>query len=178
MMLNEAEYVLDLKENFWTIYPQFKDIEPFKKFYKGNKDKESTSKMMWFISYCYHPKSIMFTAEEVYKLRVSSESILGDISYYNKHKEEIDLLIDAYKRTIYFPSLRALELLNRKMDERISYINNLSYSAETADLIDSMLSKFKGMFDSLEKIMKDVNKEVAKSGLSDALLSEADQGKM
>jgi hypothetical protein len=176
--MKDREVVFDSDLDFWATFPELKQVGSIKRFYEGNEKKDS-SRLMWFIAFCYHPSSVAFSAEKNYKHITFSESILGDRDYYIKNKDFIDPLIEEFKKTIYSPPFRALNVWNEKMDERIQFLESTEYSADTAELLDKMLgTNLKNMFDSLERIMKEVGKEIASLALGGVKPSESDEGKM
>lgn len=166
----------DIKQNFWKLHPVLTSIEPFKKFYSTNVTKDS-SILMWFIKYGYHPDSEFFNMSVKDKNRILGRDIIGEESYYEDNKDDVDYLVDAFCKIIEHPIDRTIRIVKEKLDQKNDFLSTNTYDMETFEDIDKALLSLDKQVAMLEKLEN--NREKKKSSniaKGDVELSESDQG--
>lgn len=131
---------LDVEQNFWSLYPEFKAVEPFKSLYSKDKGKkEESNKQMWFIALSFHPSSILTQMEEGERLLTVSRDFMGDKDYYKKGKKELDTLSQGFLRITTTALQRSLQANLKKVDARTKLVEDSVYDMTNWSEIDSMI---------------------------------------
>ena len=131
---------LDIEQNFWSLYPEFKAVEPFKSLYTKDKvKKEESSKVMWFVALCYHPTSTLTQMEEQERLVTVSRDFMGSKDYYKKGKKEIDTLTQEFLKVTTTHLERSLMANLKKMDARTKLVEESTYDLTNWEELDKMI---------------------------------------
>lgn len=155
--------IIDPDLDFFELYPNYKLGMEFKKFYTRDrtKNKQRSSKIMWFVVLTRDPSSIFYNLPQEEKDQVVGEDYMGDKDFYKKNKEELDLIIADYERLTLTPAKQHLLSWDKKIQERTEFINNTKYTLDNFDSLDKMASNTAKIFETLEKIKEDLSKEEA-----------------
>lgn len=151
----------DTSENFWELYPDFKDALSFKRLYKSDKsrNKESSSRIMWYVAYTTDINSKYYKLPENEKHAIIGGDYMGDEQYYEKNKERIQPIIDDYIKINFTAAQRQLRDWEIKMDERAEFIKKMPYNIDTYEDLDKMAANTAKLFDTFKKIKEDISKE-------------------
>lgn len=130
---------INIKDNFWECYQQFKVTVPFDALYTKDtsKNKIQSSQILWAISML-----IEVGDHNVYR-NLSTEDKKPLIAEdYLKNKsfkwDDYKIYIEAYKRFAITPEERRLLQHDEKMQERDKFIASTIYSLDSASLLDNM----------------------------------------
>lgn len=166
----------DSDANFWKLNPQLLIPEPLAKLYKEDKSKEKidSSKIMWAICFLLDPsednKFRGFPEED------RKELIITDFIQDSKFKfENYQKIIDWYTENRLTKVERELLNWRNKLEERSKFIADTSYSIETADALDKIMANTDKLFNQLERVEKQYQKEQIESkdkGGKEASLSD------
>lgn len=160
----------DIDSNFWELYPEMKIALSFKTLYKSDKsrNKESSSRIMWFVALCHSPNSRYRGLEINDRYQTVGDDYFNIINYYESNKERLDPIIKDYKETNLTAANRHLEEWDKKQDERSKFISNLKYSLDTYEDLDKMAINTTKIFDTFKAIKEQLAKEegegIGKSG--------------
>lgn len=151
----------DTEENFWDLYPEFKIALSFKELYNRDKtkDKNRTSKMMWFIALTRDPNSKFYNLPQSEKESIIGEDYMGDIKYFDKNQKELSPLIEDYYKLAISPAKRHLIDWDIKINERSEFIKQVPYTLDTFEDLDKMVSQTAKIYDNLTKIRDNLSKE-------------------
>lgn len=151
--------------NFWEANTLFKNLGKFKELYNKDKSegKEESSKIMWAIAlFCENSednKLIRFPDNE--RKELIAEDYIGDKDFkWSKYQQYIDFFI----RSQYSTAERSLYIIRKKMEERDSFLNTVSYSMDNATEMDRIISNTDKLFSLLKKLEEEVLKEKSKGG--------------
>jgi hypothetical protein len=175
-----AEESFDIRQNYWTVHPQH-DIDPtFKLFIEeNNSDLEGTSTLMWFLKYCFHPKSIFLNKPFGKRVKDIGKSILGVEDFYEDNKEWLVVLADAYKELVETVLDRSIRAMQDTIDEKINFLasDDVSYNLTSYEDIDKMTVNLEKQNEVLDKLKDRRGKELSgTAGKGGQELSESDQG--
>lgn len=160
----------DIDSNFWDLYPEFKITMSFKNLYKSDKsrNKESSSRIMWFVALCHSPNSRYRNLEINDRYETIGDDYFNTPNYYEENKKRIDPIIEDYIRTNLTAAQRHLEEWDKKQDERSKFISGVKYSLNTYEDLDKMAINTTKIFDTFRLIKEQLAKEegegVGKSG--------------
>lgn len=148
-------------ENFWTLHPDFKLALSFKSLYKSDKsrNKETSSKLMWYIALAYHITSRYYNLPDEEKSAVIGGDYMDDEQYYDKNKEKLIPLINDFKKISLSPAQRHLMEWDKKLNERSKFISSLEYNLDTFEDLDKMAVNTPKLYDTFKKIKEDLSKE-------------------
>jgi hypothetical protein len=168
-MLNNVLANFTPEANFWDLNPQL--AVPFKSLTK----REDGSNAMWSISLLIHPESALANIPYDQKLKIIQEDYFPDFKPEN-YEEEILL----YKEVVLTRTERMLVAWNKKVDERLAFIDSVPYNFDTFEAIDKMILTGTKLSKELRIIREELDKEkeqntYAKGGGN---LSLTDQGKI
>lgn len=159
--------IIDPDLYFWDVYPEFKLAMEFKKLFTRDRTKEKnrSSKVMWFIVLTRDPSSKFYNLPQDEKNAVVGEDYMGDPKFYEKNKETLDPLIEDYIKLALSPAKRHLINWDKKIQERTEFINNTKYSLDNFEDLDKMASNTAKIYDTLKKIKEDLSKEEGEGNL-------------
>jgi hypothetical protein len=165
----------DITKDFWKEHPQFKHLDGFRQLYATNPPKES-SKLMWYLKYCYHNESIVADMNEKDKQEYVAVSILNDKDFIEENKDDVEYLTELYIKVIDTPLDRIIRTLTTKLEEKQIFIADKSYDLETFESLDKATLSFDKQYEMLEKLIakKARQKESTKKG--DEEMSDSDKG--
>lgn len=165
-------------EVFWTVNPQFKNIQPFKSLHNSDKsrNKANSSKVMWYIAQLCDPspKNLFRNLSYDERLEVVSKDFMEDGDYFDKNKDKLEPMISTYNKLIITPAMKALQELNEKLLERAQFIRDTEYTVDsyemddrgkpilirgTATQLDSMMKNTKSIYDMYHLILKSLAEE-------------------
>lgn len=151
----------DTSHSFWETYPDMKLALSFKRFYERDKtkDKNRTSRFMWFIALTRHPNSKYYNLPEDEKYAVIGEDYMGDKRFYQKNKEDLDILIQDFEKLTLSPARRHLMEWNSKIHERSKFLKEIPYTLDTFEDVDKMAFNTAKIYDTLKRINEDLSKE-------------------
>ena len=165
----------DIKSNFWTINPNFKEFQPFKDFHKSDKStsKQDSSKLMWTIALIYHPKSPFANL-----LEKDAIGIVEKDYYKDKFNKE------AYKEIVYqFNELclsKARKLVRSwedKLQQRSRFIDDMNYDLDSFEVLDKALINTQKLFEGYSKALAELSNDSDKGKTKgDAEESLAEKG--
>lgn len=169
-MKNVSE-LYNQKSNFWEVNPEFTAINPFKKFYKADKDrtKIKSSNVMWAISLAYHPKSDLYYVDD--KDVIIARDVCGikesNIDgFWSEHKE----LVDFFMNMSLTQAEKSLLSWESRMKQRDQFLSEQSYTFGYVDedgnehkdntkSFDDMQSKTAKFYEEYFKIRKELREE-------------------
>lgn len=160
----------DVDSNFWEMYPEFKVGFAFKDLYKSDKsrNKESSSKIMWFVALCHSPNSRYRSLEINDRYETIGDDYFNVKDYYKQNKARLDPVIEDYKKTNLTAAQRHLEEWEKKQDERSKFIASVEYSLNTYEDLDKMAVNTTKIYDTFKMIKEQLAKEegegIGKSG--------------
>ncbi|MDO7847614.1 hypothetical protein Q5H92_14695 [Hymenobacter sp. M29] len=135
---------LDIEQNFWSLYPEFKAVEPFKSLYTKDKGKkEESSKVMWFVALCYHPTSSLSKLPKDGKdgsYSIVSEDYMEDSGFVKKQGKVLDTLIPRFQDICLTPMERQLAMFEAKLNEREGFLRDTPYDVTNWDKLDKALA--------------------------------------
>lgn len=163
--------------SFWEEHEQLKHVGIFKEFRDNNGNDESTSSLMWFIKYVYHPDSEFRNVELIERKKQISKALLHNENFYEENKEDIDILSDEYCKLIETTTDRAVRALSEKIDQKIIFIDSIDYDLTSFEAIDKMTISFEKQTKTLQ-VMKEIQKAEKQNHESKGgeQLSESDTG--
>lgn len=167
-----------IKTNFWEAYPELTIPKAFNNLYSSDKskDKAPSSKLMWAIALCVHPKSTFRVLSATQRIRTINEDYLKDPNF-NWETPEMKTLVSAFKEFCMTKAQRFLVEWESKLDERQAFIANTEFTLATADDLDKMLSRTDKIWDQYRACLKDVEEEDAKGSVrGGATESATEQG--
>lgn len=117
--------------SFWEKFPVFTETQPFKKLYKEDrsKDKNKSSKTMWYLVLAYDLDSEFYNIEESEKDEVIFDVIDLDIKKY-LNEDKLSELVDSFIDFIDTPLSSDVRNLERKMLERSKFIRDTPYTLD------------------------------------------------
>lgn len=166
----------DPEDNFWVLNPQLKVCEPFKSFYKKDKDKDkvSSSKIMFAIAMVYDPASKYKNLPEPDRLELLEEDyLLGKITIPKD-------LIEQYISLTQSPAQRNLIENYNLLDKRTQFIKTIEYTLDKSKEIDMMFANTEKIYKALGIAKAEVAKEEGSTSSTKGgqELSLADQGEI
>lgn len=164
------------EDNFWELNPQLKLIEPFKSFYKGDRDrtKIASSKVMFAIAMVYDPKSKYRNLAINDRLEIIEEDyLLGKIKLHQP-------LVDMYQRMTQSPSQRNLNEIYNLLEKRTLFLKEVEYSLDTSKEVDNLFANTEKIYKALAIAKAEVAKEEGSTSSTKGgqELSLADQGEI
>ena len=172
---------LDIEQNFWSLYPEFKAVEPFKSLYAKDKgNKEESSKQMWYLALCYHPTSSISKLAEEVKFPMVSKDYMGNAGYYKTQKKTLETFSEAFLSCTTTPLQRQLLSLQKKVEDRKKVVDSLDYDLANWKEVDNMIAGAKVV----EKEVREMEARIAQEALGntssrgDKELSASEQGLM
>lgn len=160
----------NIDENFWELHPEFKVALSFKDLYKSDKsrNKESSSKVMWFVALCHSPRSRYYRLELDDRYEVIGEDYMNNPNYFKEQHKRLEPIIKDFLKTELTAAQRHLDEWERKQDERGKFIASLPYNLDTYEDLDKMAINTQKIYDIFFKIKEQLAKEdgegVGKSG--------------
>lgn len=158
---------------FWELYPEFKVINPFKDLYDSDKskNKKESSITMWFVAYCYSKASKFRTLAKDGidgKHYVVGLDYCEDPNFYNKNREKLDELIEAFVIMQYSALERHLMTWDDLLNKRTEFLKNQEYGYDNFEELDKMAVGTDKIHQAIKKIWDDLSKEegsgIAKGG--------------
>lgn len=172
---------LDIEQSFWSLYPEFKAVEPFKTLYTKDKGKkEESSKVMWFVALCYHPTSSLSKLSPEVKLPMVSKDFMGQNTYYKAQEKTYEPMVGPFLTCTTTALERQLMVLEQKVEDRKKVVEAQVYDLSNYSDIDKMIQGA----DVLEKKVSEMRARItqeAQGGTSsrgDKELSASEQGIM
>lgn len=110
---------IDTERNFWRMFPELKEFEPFKSFRLQDKTKEHTvsSKEMWAVSLIYNfESSILRNYNEADRIKMVEKDFLEKEGFFSKHAAKFEPIIEGYKGLLDNSAFRNLHAWNEDMD--------------------------------------------------------------
>lgn len=146
--------ILNPNENFWSLNPQFTLIQIFRNLWE--KDKESSSQLMWAICLYCHKNSIYKSLLQKEKEDLIAKDILHNLRFnWGKHAH----LIEEYERVASTPAEKALRIWDNKILERSEFIRITKYTSDTADMLDKMIAGTKKLYEEYNRILTMLDEE-------------------
>jgi hypothetical protein len=136
--------------NFWEFNPQYKVM--FKEFYDSDKSKkkETSSKIMWSMMLCYHPKSDFYNLPN--KEEVIAKKFINDPKFkWESYVELKEMIVDS----VLTQAEKSLDNWNRTLKKRDEFIHEQEF---TLDHYDDKGRLAKGSADQLDKMLANTNK--------------------
>lgn len=144
---------LDIEQNFWSLYPEFKAIEPFKSLYGKDKGtKEESSKVMWFIAVGHHPSSAIHQMDLESKYKLLSISYFKNANFPKANKKILDEGVPVFLEATLGSTQRQILKLEALLDKRGKFIETQEYDLTNFEDLDKMFAatdKIQGTFDKL-----------------------------
>jgi len=158
----------DLKVNYWLEYPSYKVHSIFGEIYRINKKEnlEKSSRFMWLLALCYDRKSAIYSQPELDKWEVSGEQLFDDEHFMVNLLEApekckvllmppgMDLrdTIIQFEKSIDTPLGISLRRLEKKLDERTTFITDTEYSVDYYEQVGNKNVLKKGSADQLDRM--------------------------
>jgi hypothetical protein len=161
MLLNN----FDLESDFWDSNPEMKIL--FKKY------KDTPSKVMWGLFLIYHPESKFSEEDENTRISLVKDDFLEDKSFKISDYED---LIQIIKDSVLTRAERRLLSWKKKLEERDVFEDTLSYTTETFEVVDKVLTQGAKLWDAYETVISRYNKEKEGRTTGDIQESLSEQG--
>jgi hypothetical protein len=176
--------------NFWALHPQFLIANPFKEMWENDQsnDKSESSKLMWFIVFCYDMDSKYINLPTAEKNLIIGEDFCGDSNYYEDFKALIEPCAIMYCRLQDTQAKRSLRNWRKNMEDRDIFLATAKYTFDsyddrgklkkgTADQLDAMHGRTPKFWTDYERIMEDMDKEeTGGEGRGGSMPSSSDEG--
>ena len=180
------------KTNFWEEFPDYKLNKIFGVFWKVNRKLgklEQSSLFMWALALCYDRKSSFFNQPEQDKWEVVSEDLFSDMHFLinlalseEDHENPAGLLfalelqdyVLEFEKTIDTPLGMNLRMLERKLGERTTFIQNTPYTMDWYEQVNNRNVLKRGSADQLDRMFRDTGKinDLIQKALDDLKASE------
>lgn len=152
------------KDEFFTVNPEFKFIDEFKRFIKKHGE-EKAGKYMWAIYMTEDPSSSLYNSPPTIRRDNVKRNFLKDEKF---DWEELEEVITAYKKHGMGAKKRMYAEYLELMEERSKYLKTLSYeeadSVKEAKEIDAFIKGGHSVWEALAKIEKEYLTEAESSG--------------
>ena len=150
---------LNHEYDFWELYPELASIEEFK--YIKDNYKKNSSKVMWFIVYCFDigPDNKFKNLEFDERTRILSKDIVKDKDFWINNNTKLDNTIAMYIKMNDTAAKRHLRQWLDTLEKRTVFLKNTEYSLENFEKIDKMATNSKAIFETFELINKMMQKE-------------------
>lgn len=131
--------------------------------------------MMWSISLLIHPDSKLSNLPYDERVALIQDSFFEDFDP-SDYKEEIEL----FKQLCMSRTERMLHAWEKKVDERVTFLDSLKYGEETHEMIDKIITTGDKLIKQLSTIREELEKEREKNEYvkGGGNLSLTDQGKI
>lgn len=158
----------DFGSNFWDLNTQFKITEPFKSLYEKDRSrkKEDSSKIMWFIAFCYdlNPDNIYRKLSTKEKHGVIGEDFMKNKNYYEDNKEMLDPLIISFCNLHDDEFKKHFREWKELLEKRSDFLKDQEYNLDNFEAIDKMAVGTDKIYSIFKKIEQDLNKNEALTG--------------
>jgi hypothetical protein len=167
----------DLSRNFWDVNTGFLTIEVFRSFHKNDKTKKKarSSKTMWAISLLKHVRSKFANLSYDDRLQLINEDFLEGEFELDPEDKHYDL-IKTFQKHCTTRIQRIASQWGDKLDERFKFIDEVEYTAETAEFLDKMMANTDKMWKQYITCLKDLESEAASTqvmgGATESLLEQ------
>lgn len=132
-----------------------------------------SSKVMWALLLYHHPSSLYYSLDPQSKISLIEEEYLHSPLILKDHEKVTEELLSI----LLSKPQRLLKSWEKKLEERDEFINSVSYSPTTYEMIDKMLSLTPKMWEQYLKIQSQVAEEnESTKTLGDTELSLLDKG--
>jgi|GEM_PF-1093025 len=162
------------QDNFWVLNPQFLVFEPFKSYYKNEKDKNRSSKMMIGIAMCYDPNSKLFNLPLEDRIEILNKDYLVDTPKFDEQ------LVEMYVKLTTTPAQKNLSTIEELLNKRTRFLQSVDYDLENAEKLDKFIAGTVNIFKSLALAKNEVEKARGMrnegGAKADTELSLADKG--
>jgi hypothetical protein len=172
IMLGNVLNDFNLETNFWDANPQLQ--VPFHHLLE-KEGKEESSENMWSISLLIHPDSKLGNLPYEDRVEIIKSSFFPSFDE-TKYEQEIAL----FKELCMTRTERMLYAWQKKIDERVTFLDTLDYNGETFEMIDKMITTGDKLLKQLQTIKEELEKERQESSYvkGGGNLSLSDQGKI
>ena len=174
--------------SFWEVFPYIKEVSIFKKLYKEDrsKDKNKSSKVMWYLSLTKDIDSEFYSMEDRHETLIDMLEL--DVVKYLEGQEELDILLNCFEDFIDTPLSADVRAMEQKLKERKDFIKTTKYTLDemvypdegkpylkkgTAAQLDKMVVDTKSIHEELRKLrnaLKDEQSEKGKGGKESSFL--------
>jgi hypothetical protein len=167
--------------NFWEIFPHFRIIDLFDKFYKKEKNKTFSSNVMWAIAFCVKRDSPMYNLPNKWEL-AAKDIVKKDINW-----DDYDDIVSMFKQSVLTQAERSLLAWEELMFKRDKYLKTQDYYFDkyatndngdnvltrtgqfvtikgTAEQLDKAFSTTPKMYSDFQKIKKEIEEDEIKRG--------------
>lgn len=156
----------DIDTNFYSQSPEFKIL------FKEEIKLKIPSEIMWALVLFIHPSSKFATLDHKSRLSIIEQDYLG----YKLELDKYELILDKIKKYIMTPAQRVLSSWNNKLFQREEFIDSVSYSADTYEMLDKMLKDTHAMMKQYKVILEEFSMEQATSTHGDVEESLLEKG--
>jgi hypothetical protein len=184
--------------NFWDVLPEFRAVDVFDRFYKGDKSNkhEYSSGIMWAITFCMRKESPMYNLPNKWELAAK------DIANDEKIKwDKYEDIIYMFKQSYMTQAERSLLAWEELMFKRDKYLKEQRYYFDeymvddggdnvksrtgqfvtirgTADQLDKAFSTTPKMYNDYHKIKKEIEDDEIKRGRGNKIKSMSDSNEI
>lgn len=154
-----AKYNPGINDDFWIKNPQFEVIKEFKEFKKKDKD---SSMIMWAIAQLVEKED-----NELVDLPEDERILVIESDVLHDKKIKLDKytnLINAYKKLRYGVLERQLEELERKLEDRASFLRKETYNIDNAKILDGLIVSSDALIDKVMSLRKKLYESKANEG--------------
>lgn len=167
--------------NFWEVFPHFRIIDLFDKFYKKEKNKTFSSNVMWAIAFCVKRDSPMYNLPNKWEL-AAKDIVKKDINW-----DDYDDIVSMFKQSVLTQAERSLLAWEELMFKRDKYLKTQDYYFDkyatndngdnvltrtgqfvtikgTAEQLDKAFSTTPKMYSDFQKIKKEIEEDEIKRG--------------
>jgi hypothetical protein len=147
----------DIKSNFWTINPNFKEFQPFKDFYKSDKStaKKDSSTLMWTIALIYHPRSQFANLLEKDAITIVEKDYYKNVFDKDKYKE----LIYQFNELCLSKGRKLVRSWEDKLQQRARFIDNMNYDLDSFEVLDKALINTQKLFEGYSKALAELSND-------------------
>jgi hypothetical protein len=145
-------------KNFWEMNPAFKGLKYAGELYvkDKSKNKKNSSDLMWCICYVKDLDSPYRNISYSERVKVVCDTRSVSLDYFLENSK----VVEEYDKLNETAPMRALSIIDQKIDERNQFLDSLPYSSETAELIEKMMNNSAKIFEEREKAFKIITKRM------------------
>lgn len=172
--------------SFWEYNPQYKAL--FRNVYDADKTKgrEKSSKLMWGLFLCYHPKSEFYNLPN--KEEVIAAKIFGEKKFDWGAREIVELK-EIILESILTQAEKSLDRWNTTLKKRDAFIHSQEFTLDgyneegrlvkgTADQLDKMLANTNKLYQEYFSIVKELEEEELARSKGNKIKSLSDSGEI
>lgn len=172
--------------SFWEYNPQYRVL--FRHIYEEDKskNKEKSSRLMWALFLCYHPKSDFYNLPN--KEEVIAKKFLED-DKFKWNSPKILALKETILESVLTQAEKSLDRWNNTLKKRDDFIHSQEFTLDsfndegrlvkgTADQLDKMLANTNKLYQEYFSILKELQEEELARSRGNKVKSLSDSGEI